>query len=220
MHTSNLTFEKLPVRLPIFPLAGVLLLPRGQLPLNIFEQRYLTMIEDALASDRLIGMVQPKSGGCTPVYEIGCAGRIVNFAEAEGGRYLVTLTGLCRFKIGEEVIGTAPYRRVVPDWKPFQSDMEIHGGTVAIDRARLNRLLKSYFRQQEMSCDWDKVDIAADADLLTALAMICPLKPSEKQALLEASDVRTRTELFMTMIEMAISHPSTFVENEDGGCCH
>lgn len=218
MHTTAITFETLPQRLPIFPLSGVLLLPHGQLPLNIFEPRYLTMVDDALKGDRLIGMVQPKSCGCLSIYDTGCAGRIVNFAEAEGGRYLITLAGVCRFKIGEE-ISTTPYRSIKPDWKGFYADMQQQGGTVAIDRMRLNRLLKSYFRQQEMSCDWDKVDIAADADLLTALAMICPLKPSEKQALLEADDVRTRTELFMTMIEMAISHPA-FHENDDGGCCH
>lgn len=218
MHSSHLTFDQLPDALPIFPLAGVLLLPHGQLPLNIFEPRYLAMVDAALAGDRLIGMVQPKTCGCTPVYETGCAGRIVNFAEAEGGRYLITLSGMCRFKIGEEIPSDEPYRVVKPDWSGFGSDMKPQKETVAVDRSKLNRLLQSYFRQQEMSCDWNKVDIAPDSDLLTALAMICPLKPSEKQALLEATDVQRRTELFMTMIEMAISHPCS--QNEDGGCCH
>ncbi len=219
MHSSRLTFADLPDRLPIFPLAGVLLLPHGHLPLNIFEPRYLEMVDDALKSDRLIGMVQPKTG-CegTSVYQTGCAGRIVNFAEAEGGRYLITLSGICRFRIGQEVGEKRSYRQVVPDWTGFDGDMKPQAKTVTVDRARLNRLLQSYFRQQEMSCDWDKVDIAADTDLLTALEMICPLKPSEKQALLEASDVQHRAELFLAMIEMAVSHPCT--DREDGGCCH
>lgn len=218
MHTAHLTFDQLPESLPIFPLAGVLLLPHGQLPLNIFESRYMAMIDDALSSDRLIGMVQPRACGCAPVYDVGCAGRIVNFAEAEGGRYLVTLAGTCRFRIGKEIGDKSPYRRVVADWSGFYGDMQPQAKTVAVDRIRLNQLLQSYFRQQEMSCDWDKVDIAADTDLLTALAMICPLKPSEKQALLEASDVQRRTELFLTMIEMAVSHPC--LRDGDGSPCH
>lgn len=217
MHSASLTFDDLPGRLPIFPLAGVLLLPHGHLPLNIFEPRYLKMIDDALAGDRLIGIVQPKSCGCSPVYDTGCAGRIINFAEAEGGRYLVTLSGVCRFKIGQEVTEKSAYRKIIPDWAEFAADMQPQEKTVAVDRARLNRLLQSYFRQQEMSCDWDKVDIAADTDLLTALEMICPLKPSEKQALLEAIDVQRRAELFLAMIEMAVSHPCA---DDDGGCCH
>jgi len=212
-----MTFANLPGRLPIFPLAGVLLLPHGQLPLNIFEQRYLQMVDDALASDRLIGMIQPREKNGAPVYDIGCAGRIVNFAEAEGGRYLITLAGMCRFKIGNDAPGKQAYRCVTPDWSAFEADMQPQAKTVAVDRAKLNRLLQSYFRQQEMSCDWDKVDIAADTDLLTALEMICPLKPSEKQALLEASDVQRRTELFLAMIEMAVSHPGCADEE---GCCH
>ena len=217
MHSCNLTFDKLPTTLPIFPLAGVLLLPHGQLPLNIFETRYLQMVDDALKGDRLIGMIQPRAK-CTAVYDVGCAGRIVNFAEAEGGRYLVTLAGICRFKVKADIANPGPYRTVTPDWAGFDIDMQPQAKTVAVDRAKLNRLLQSYFRQQEMSCDWDKVDIAADTDLLTALEMICPLKSSEKQALLEAPDVQRRTELFLAMIEMAVSHPGC--PDEEGGCCH
>jgi Lon protease-like protein len=214
-HSDAFTFDDLPARLPIFPLSGVLLLPRGNLPLNIFESRYMQMVDDALSGDRLIGIIQPKSCNCTSVYEIGCAGRIVNFAEAEGGRYLITLSGVCRFRVGEEVSANATYRQIIPHWSDFSADMTPAPKSVAIDRTRLNRLLQSYFRQQQMSCDWDKVDIAADSDLLTALEMICPLKPSEKQALLEAQDVQRRAELFLTMIEMAVSHSC-----DDGGCCH
>ncbi|MCB1538479.1 MAG: LON peptidase substrate-binding domain-containing protein [Rhodospirillales bacterium] len=218
MHSCNLTFDKLPHRLPVFPLTGVLLLPRGQLPLNVFEKRYLKMVDAALRDDRLIGIVQPRSGSDGDVYDIGCAGRIVSFAEAEGGRYRITLTGICRFRIGRDLDESLPYRTVVPEWNAYTVDMEPQADTVALDRCRLNRLLQSYFRQQEMSCDWDKVDIAPDSDLLTALEMICPLKPSEKQALLEADTIQRRAELFLAMIEMAVSHPCML--DETGGCCH
>ncbi len=218
MHLRNLSFDDLPARLPIFPLAGVLLLPHGQLPLNIFEQRYLAMVDDALRHDRMIGIIQPRPAPNGGIYTTGCAGRIVNFSEAEGDRYLITLSGVCRFNMGRELEAKSPYRVIQPEWAPFEIDMQPQAKTVAVDRCRLNMLLKSYFRQQEMSCDWDKVDIAADTDLLTALEMICPLKPSEKQALLEAENIQRRAELFLAMIEMAVSHPVAVDEN--GGCCH
>jgi Lon protease-like protein len=124
MHTSKLTFETLPETISVFPLTGVLLLPHGQLPLNIFEPRYLAMVEDAMASSRIIGMVQPKTFGGDTLYEVGCAGRIINFSEAEGGRYLITLAGLCRFKIAREVDTPKPYRSIAPDWNAFKPDME------------------------------------------------------------------------------------------------
>ena len=216
MHTSHLTFEKLPAVIPVFPLTGVLLLPHGQLPLNIFEPRYLTMVDDAMAGSRIIGMIQPKAFGKTTLYETGCAGRIINFSETDDGRYLITLAGLCRFKIAHEHDTPKPYRSVSPDWAPYNQDMDRQDEKVAIDRIRLNTLLQNYFRKQEMSCDWEKVDIAPDADLLTALAMICPLGPSEKQALLESENIKTRTELFMTLIEMAGSDCAKI----DDDSCH
>lgn len=216
MHTSELLFEKLPDTIPVFPLTGVLLLPHGQLPLNIFEPRYIAMVDDAMAGSRMIGMVQPKTYGGQALYDIGCAGRIINFSEAEGGRYLITLGGICRFRIARELETQKPYRSIAPDWSGYKADMEKQIEKVAVDRARLNNLLQSYFRKQEMSCDWEKVDIAPDADLLTALAMICPLGPSEKQALLEAENINTRTELFMTLIQMAGSDCA----KTDDACCH
>lgn len=219
MYSHDPTFEALPNRLAIFPLAGVLLLPRGKLPLNIFEPRYLAMVDDALATDRLIGMIQPRTCG-GPLYDIGCAGRISSFAEAEGGRYLITLTGVCRFKITTETTGTTPYRTAAPDWGGYAADLEKPPACIDVDRARLCCLLRSYFTQQGMSCDWEKVDLARDMDLLTALAMICPLKASEKQALLESPDIRTRTELFMTMLDMAVKLPVSEASDSDGGCCH
>ena len=219
-QTPRLSFAQLPQTLPIFPLSGVLLLPGGQLPLNIFEPRYLAMVDDALTSgSRMIGMMQPRSLGNTDVYSTGCAGRITSFSEAAEGRYLITLSGVCRFSLKNEIKTDKAYRRIEPDWVPYRDDLAPHADTIAVDRVRLNSLLKAYFRQQELSCDWDKVELTGDVDLLTALAMICPLKASEKQAILEAPTVERRTEIFLTMIEMAISHSSN-ADDEAGSCCH
>ena len=210
----------MPEVLPIFPLPGVLLLPGGQLPLNIFEPRYLSMVEAALCHpDRLIGMVQPRGKNEADIYQTGCAGRITSFSETDDGRYLITLSGICRFTVQQELQSETPYRRIKPDWAPFASDLAPHADTIAVDRCRLNNLLKAYFRQQELSCDWDKVELTGDVDLLTALAMICPLQSSEKQAILEAPTIESRTEIFLTMIEMAISHEH-IASDDDCSCCH
>src|SRR4051812_16478801 len=140
----------LPEVLPIFPLVGVLLLPRARLPLNIFEPRYLAMTRDALGGERLIGMIQPSdptTGGMNPpVYPVGCAGRITQFSETDDGRFLITLTGVSRFRIVEEVSLLSGYRRVIPDWKRFEADREI-ADTPQFDRARLVRGLKTFFGQ-------------------------------------------------------------------------
>src|SRR6201993_3239345 len=150
----------LPSMLPIFPLTGVLLLPRGRLPLNIFEPRYLAMTRDALAGERLIGMVQPSDPGVAaenpPVYPTGCAGRITSFSETDDGRFLITLTGISRFRIREELPLLEGYRRVVPNWQEFARDIE---GEEApnFDRERLMRGLRSYFQQHQISADWDSI---------------------------------------------------------------
>src|SRR6266446_4748684 len=142
----------LPLVLPIFPLAGVLLLPRGRLPLNIFEPRYLAMTRDALAGERLIGMVQPSdprvAGDNPPVYPTGCAGRLTQFSETDDGRFLITLTGVSRFRIREELPLLSGYRRVIPDWQQFADD-RASAGEPGFDRARLIRGLKSYFAQRQ-----------------------------------------------------------------------
>lgn len=223
MNNNRLTLNDLPEILPIFPLSGVLLLPGGQLPLNIFEPRYMAMVDDALASSsRMIGMVQPRMMGSREsgeIYQTGCAGRITSFVETDDGRYVITLSGMCRFTIKNEIRSDTAYRRIEPDWKQFGVDLAPHAETIAVDRQRLNNLLKTYFRQQELSCDWDKVELTGDVDLLTALAMICPLKASEKQAILESPTIESRTEIFLTMIEMAISH-GHIADEEDSTCCH
>jgi Lon protease-like protein len=200
----------LPGILPIFPLTGVLLLPRGRLPLNIFEPRYLAMTRDALASDRLIGMVQPSdpraSGSNPAVYPTGCAGRITSFAETDDGRFLITLTGTCRFRIREELPLLEGYRRVVPDWREFARDLESEDEP-GFDRARLMRGLRAYFHQHKISADWDAVTSVPGERLITSIAMICPFEPSEKQALLEAPDLDERARLMMTIVEMAVLNP-------------
>lgn len=196
----------LPAILPIFPLTGVLLLPRGKLPLRIFEPRYLAMTRDAIAGDRLIGMVQPSdptaAGDNPPVYPKGCAGRITSFSETENGLYLITLTGVCRFRIRDELPLLEGYRRIVPDWSEFAHDLEAED-EVALDRERLLRGLKGYFQQHQISADWDAINSVPGERLVTSVAMNCPFDPSEKQALLEAADLDERARLLMAIVEMA-----------------
>ena len=200
----------LPVILPIFPLTGVLLLPRGRLPLNIFEPRYLAMTRDALAGERLIGMVQPSdpaaSGSNPPVYPTGCAGRITSFSETDDGRFLITLTGTSRFRIREELPMLEGYRRVVPDWHEFARDLG-NEEEPGFDRERLLRGLKGYFQQHQISADWDAITSVSGDRLVSSIAMICPFDPSEKQALLEASDLAERARLLTAIVEMAVMRP-------------
>lgn len=195
-------FEDLPKDLPVFPLEGVLLLPTGNLPLNIFEKRYLSMVDDAMASHRMIGMIQPKDENVN-LYEIGCAGKITEFRETGDGRYLITLNGICRFRIREELSVNTLYRQVRSDWNEFQKDL-IVPECLDVDRDKLNGLLQSYFSSQDMNCDWEAVKKAPDSRLITCLAMVCPFDAKEKQALLEAPCCKTRAETFMTMLEMAV----------------
>ena len=197
----------LPHGLPIFPLPGVLLLPRGRLPLNIFEKRYLAMFDDALGGERLIGMIQPSDARANDpspaLFSVGCAGRITSFSESGDGRYLVALDGVARFRITEELPLHRGYRRVTPDWSPFGADLAEDTGTV--DRHRLIELLQAYFRQQSLSANWDAIGQAPDERLVTSLAMICPFEPPEKQALLEAGCLSDRARLMMSLLEIAIA---------------
>lgn len=201
-------FYELPPELAVFPLTGALLLPHGRLPLNIFEPRYLSMILDALATPtRLIGMVQPidaTSEEASPeIYQIGCAGRISSFSESEDGRLLITLSGVCRFRIVKELPELKGYRRVEPDWQSFATDYETQG-PVTLDRPRLLAALKDYFKDQGIGANWDAIEHTPDERLVTSLAMICPFEPSEKQALLEAPTLDKCAELMTALIEMAL----------------
>jgi len=214
-------FEDLPETLPIFPLTGVLLLPHGQLPLNIFEPRYVAMIEDAMSNgNRLIGMIQPREGAQAQkpeIYTTGCAGKITEFAETTDGRFVISLNGVCRFKIKEELDTLTPYRLIKPDWDTFEDDMD-EKTCLGIDREILEERLDQYFKKEGMSCDFNKFEAIDDGKLMTALAMVCPFEPREKQALLEEQSCVKRAEIFMTMLEMAI-HGDKSVD-QSGGSWH
>jgi Lon protease-like protein len=202
----------LPDAVPLFPLPGVLLLPHGRLPLNIFEPRYLAMTEYALGAGRLIGMIQPadpeaslalKPGGPqAKVYDIGCAGRITQFSETDDGRYLVTLTGVSRFRITAELpLARAGYRSASVAWQSFAADLG-EPATAPIDRAVLLAALKTYFERRKLAANWDSVIKASDEALITALAMACPFEPSEKQALLESPDLDRRAKLLLALLRI------------------
>ena len=199
--------SSLPNRFPIFPLRGAMLLPSGNLPLNIFEPRYLQMVRDAMQTDRVIGMVQPLDQGegedpATPaVYRTGCAGRISNFAETDDGRLLITLTGVCRFDIVEEHAVDTPYRQVTVDFARWRQDL--HPTTPPLElKGRLSRVLRTYFERHSIEADWSAVDAAPLAGLVTSLCMICPFEPGEKQALLEAQDITRQARLLIALMEM------------------
>jgi uncharacterized protein len=195
-----------PVALPLFPLSGTVLLPGGKLPLNIFEPRYLAMIGDALKSERMIGMVQPREGqekAQNPsVYRTGCVGRITSFAETDDGRYLVTLSGLCRFDIAEELEPQHGYRRVRVDFAPYRADLE-EAPDGAIDRRRLLDSLRAYFKAQAIKADWKAIEESSDERLVSTLAMVCPFQPNEKQALLESPDLIARGRTMIAILDMA-----------------
>jgi Lon protease-like protein len=209
------SFEQLPETLPIFPLSGVLLLPGGKLPLNIFEPRYLAMIFDSLAGHRLIGMVQPmqpggfagdgmpEPDGKPKVHRVGCAGRITSFSETDDGRLLLALSGVCRFEIGRELeLAHGGYRRVSSIFAPYRADLDEADQVVELDRERLMAALAAFFRGKNLSTDWEAVKKAADGNLVTSLSMVLPFGPAEKQALLEAEDSSARAKLLIAFLEM------------------
>lgn len=198
-------FEALPAEVPIFPLTGVLLLPRARLPLNIFEPRYLNMTTAAMAGDRLIGMVQPRGpniGESPEVYRTGCAGRIVSFSETEDGRYLITLNGLIRFDISEELPLREGYRVATPDWAPYRDDLSEERDS-GIDRERILKSLRDYFAVSKVEANWDAIEETPTDRLVNALAMMCPFQPSEKQALLEAPTLADRADVMTALLEMS-----------------
>tara|TARA_B100000795_G_C22730896_1_gene411330 strand:+ start:273 stop:893 length:621 start_codon:yes stop_codon:yes gene_type:complete len=196
----------MPDVIPVFPLPGALLLPRAKLPLHVFEPRYLSMIEDCMkTSSRFIGMVQTyQSRGETKLHSIGCAGRLNQFSETEDGRYMVTLSGMSRFRIKEEVEGFAPYRRCHITWDGFERDLGKVEKDKTFDRPAFMAGLKRYFDHQELSTDWETMQGADDELLINSLSMLCPFEPGDKQALLEAPSLSTRRETLTTLIEFAM----------------
>ena len=194
----------LPQEIPVFPLSGALLLPRWQLPLNIFEPRYLNMLDDAMAGERIIGMVQSTGGDKTrpDLAGLGCAGRVTSFSETNDGRYLITLTGIARFKIDRELDARTPYRKVRADWGSFESDLHEPVVTALPDRERLVKTLRAYIDRNSMQADWSAVEEAPIETLINALCAGCPFSPIEKQALLEAATLKDRCETLMALLEM------------------
>ena len=198
----------LPDTIAVFPLPGALLLPRARLPLHIFEPRYLAMLEDCMKTPhRLIGMIQPRSGlaaDANRLSAIGCAGRLTAFSETEDGRYMVTLTGISRFKVREEVQGFAPYRRCQVDWTPFVRDLGAVEEDEGFDRPRFMALLNRFFQSRRLGTDWSGLKEAETELLINSLSMLCPFGPEDRQALLEAPSLVTRRETLVTLIEIAL----------------
>ncbi len=200
-------FETLPRTLPLFPLASALLLPCGRLPLNIFEPRYLAMTRDAMDGHRMIGMIQPTDADSAEekpeIYRTGCAGKIVSFSETPDNRYLITLGGICRFNVVEELSATTAYRQALVSFSRFRRDLE-EPDVSPVDIERLLVALKAYLTVNEIPIDWDAIGESPEAAMIDSLAMICPFEPSEKQALIEAGDFEERCRVLTALSEMAL----------------
>ncbi|HEY1961912.1 MAG TPA: LON peptidase substrate-binding domain-containing protein [Rhizomicrobium sp.] len=206
MRKPYRTLDDLPKTVAVFPLTGALLLPRGALPLNVFEPRYLAMVDDALESTRLIGMIQPtepEDQTLKPALsQVGCLGRITAFQESEDHRYQITLTGVCRFRVAEELTADTPYRQVTPDYSRFAGDLLLDEAS-DLPRERLMSALKNYLARRDLKADWHSVMNAPPEHLVNALAMLCPFEPAEKQALLEAPGWNERVATLVALLEMS-----------------
>lgn len=202
--TPHFSADSLPATVPVFPLAGALMLPRAELPLNIFEPRYLAMVRDAMAGERLIGMVQPKDAREPPaLYATGGLGRITQFSETGDGRFLIALVGLTRFRIVEELTVDTPYRQVRADYTSFAGDWRDAEPLPAAVRADLETSLRGYLDAQGLSADWDAVASADDESLVNTLTSVCPFDVAEKQALLEAPRLRDRAGVLAALMAFA-----------------
>lgn len=199
-----------PAVVPVFPLGGALLLPRGQMPLNIFEPRYIAMIDDAIRTHRVIGIVQPEpeSGrqAATPgLLQVGCLGRITQFGETGDDRYILTLTGIARFRIAEELSVTTPYRQCRVGYDAYLIDFTARAGEEAVDRNALLKALRAFAKASELKIDWKGVNEAPNEALVNALSMMCPFGPREKQALLEAPTLKERAEVLVAITEIELA---------------
>lgn len=200
-----LSSADLPDTIPLFPLPGALLLPRARLPLHIFEPRYLAMLDDALkTSTRLIGMVQPRDDRGDALHNVGCAGRVTAFSETDDGRYMISLTGISRFRILEDATGFSPYRRARVSWDGFARDVGPAETDPGFRRSEFMGQLAKYFSEEGLSTDWDSLKEAEDELLINSLSMLCPFAPEDKQALLEAPDLATRRTTITALVEFAL----------------
>jgi len=206
--------EELPQRIPVFPLAGAILLPGARLPLNIFEPRYLAMIRDTVTGDGLIGMIQPADPSASDhepeTYEVGCAGRITEQQDTPDGRIVIALTGVCRFRITQELQRDTPYRQVHADFATFEADLTEEFAPALTGRELLIRTLKAFLDHNGLKVDWSAAARAPDQALVNSLSMLLPLSPAEKQALLESATLAERADLLTALLGMAA------LEGDDG----
>lgn len=214
----DMGLEDLPAEIPVFPLSRVILLPRVSLPLNIFEPRYLAMTRHAMKHDRLIGMIQPAQGNA--LQKTGCVGRIVSFTETEDGRYLITLKGICRFDVVEELaLDKGGFRKVKPDWNPYRNDLGPEEKT-GVCREAMMQVLERYLSKMNMLCDqWETMRAISCEKLVSTLSVICPFEAPEKQALLEADGLEARMAILQAIFEIALKEDKA---DDKGGCstCH
>ncbi|MFO1088912.1 MAG: LON peptidase substrate-binding domain-containing protein [Hyphomicrobiales bacterium] len=205
---QSLTLSTLPKRIPVFPLTGALLLPKAQLPLNIFEPRYLAMVNDAMSAERIIGMIQPGLGGDMidadkpALCAVGCAGRITAFAETPDGRNLITLTGVCRFAVRRELPSPYPYRIVEPDFTAYAQDLE---PAPELDRTGLFSTIRDFLKVYDLKADWEEMQRASTETLVNTFSILAPCSPQEKQALLEANDLKARSDVLKTLTDIAVA---------------
>lgn len=215
MQAGNAHYRRkadLPSVLPVFPLTAALLLPGGRMPLNIFEPRYLQMLDEAIAGARVIGIIQPsldgslRADGEPQLCAVGCMGRVISFAESGDGRYLISLQGICRFRVGQELEVKTPYRqcRIVP----FLGDLDEEQAGADVDRPALLKAFRAYLKANELEADWEGVSRAENGVLVNALSMMAPYGPAEKQALLEAPDLKMRAETLIAITEMSMVRDS------------
>jgi Lon protease-like protein len=209
-----LNVADMPKELPLFPLRGAILLPRASLTLNVFEPRYLALVDHALAGERLIGVVQPApeagsaespAGKNFPLRRVGCAGRISSFTENEDGHVVITLAGVARFAVADEIAGDMPFRMARVDFAPYAKDFVGGHGEEEVDRPRLIATLRSYLIANDLNADWDRINSASNERLVNTLSILSPYGPEEKQCLLEAPDLRSRAEALVALAEMELA---------------
>lgn len=207
INSPYVDIDQLPETLPLFPLPGALLLPRGELPLNIFEPRYVAMFDDAISGSRLIGIIQPAQSdeplaNSPALFRVGCAGRITRFSETGDGRYLITLTGVARFRLQEELPVQTPYRQSIVSYDDFANDLEAGAGEKEVDRDSMVAMLRNFAECSKLEVDWASIDAAPTETLVNALAMMSPFGPNDKQALIEAIDLKTRAETLIALAKL------------------
>jgi uncharacterized protein len=214
MAAFHLKVEDLPGEFPVFPLAGALLLPRGKLPLNIFEPRYLAMTQDALGQGRVFGMIQPdpilpETDTGPGLFRVGCLGRLSSFSETDDGRYLITLTGVIRFAIAAEVAMCRGYRRIRGNYSPYLADLTLEERPIGVGRDAVLAALRGYFTHRGFDANWDAIRRLPDDMLVSTLSMVCPFEPAEKQALLEAPSDADRAATLLALLQMGAMAPDS-----------